>query len=114
MSWVEELKPDDEVEVEIIYPQAYIDHNVSTIRRYSAAISNICKGHALLGDDETEFLVYGMTVIQVITIEEAMRHYGIEMVHESGKLPDGTRWTYFYADLKGLRENLENGEFEAM
>jgi hypothetical protein len=41
-----------------------------------------------------------------------MRHFGIEMTHESGKLPDGTRYTYFYADLTGLKEILENGELE--
>ena len=39
MSWVEELKPDDEVEVEIIYPKAYVDHNIFTMRRYAKRIT---------------------------------------------------------------------------
>ena len=112
MGWVEELKPDDEVEVEIIYPQAYIDYNVSTMRRYAAGISNICKGYALLGEDETEFLVFGMTIVQVVSTEEVLKRFGIEMVHEHGHLPSGKRWTYFYADLKGLKEKLESGEFD--
>lgn len=110
MSWVEELKPDDEVEVEIIYPKAYVEHNVSTMRRYAAGISNICKGYALLGETETEFLVFGMTVVQVITIEEVMRQFGIELEHDNGKLQDGTRWTCFYADLRGLIEKMKEGE----
>ena len=112
MGWVEELKPDDEVEVEIIYPKFYVDHSVSTMRRYAAGISNICKGYALLGEDETEFLVFGMTTVQVISIEEILKGFGIEMMHEHGRLPNGERWTYFYADLKGLKERLENGELE--
>ena len=112
MGWVEELKPDDEVEVEIIYPQAYVDHNMSTIKKYSAGISYLCRGAAVLGEENTEFLVYGMTVVQVITIEEAMKKFGIEMEHEMGRLPDGTRWTYFFVDLRGLLEKIENGELE--
>ena len=114
MGWVEELKPDDEVKVEIIYPPEYVEYSLKTIRQYASGISHLCKGAAILGDDDTEFLVCGMTVLQVITIEEIMRRFGVEMEHESGKLSDGTRWTYFYADLKGLKENLENGEFEAV
>ena len=112
MGWVEDLKPDDEVEIEIIYPQFYVDHNISTMRRYAAGISNICKGYALLGETETEFLVFGMTVVQVITIEETMRQFGIELAHENGKLPDGTRYTYFYADLHRLIKKMEEEENE--
>ena len=112
MGWVEELNPDEEVEVEIIYPKAYVDHNISTMRRYAAGISNICKGYALLGETETEFLVFGMTVVQVITIEEAMLQFGIKLEHENGKLPDGTRFTYFYADLQDLIKKMEEGEIE--
>ena len=112
MSWVENLKPDDEVEVEIIYPRAYVEACLGTIRRYSQGIACLCKGAAVLGEDETEFLVYGMLTVQVLTIESAMRCFGIELTHESGRLPDGTRWTYFYADLKGLKKKMEAGEFE--
>lgn len=112
MGWVEELKPDEEVEVEIIYPQAYVDHNMATMKKYAAGISSICKGYAILGEDETEILVFGMTVVQVISIEEVMKQFGIEMTHELGKLPNGDRWTYFYADLRGLKEKMESGELE--
>ena len=114
MSWVEELKPDDEVEVEIIYPKAYVDHNVSTMRRYAAGISSICKGYALLGEDETEFLVFGMTIVQVVSIEEIFKGFGIEMAHEHGHLPNGERWTYFYCDLRGLKEKMEEGEIDGL
>jgi hypothetical protein len=112
MSWVEDLKPDDDVTVEIIYPPEYIKYCMSTIKKFTSGVATLCKGAAILGDDDTEFLVYGMTVLQVITIEEIMRHFGIEMEHDMGKLSDGTRWTYFYCDIRGLREMLENGELE--
>lgn len=112
MSWVENLKPDDEVEVEIIYPRAYVEACLSTIRKYAKGIACLCKGAAVLGEDFTEFLVFDILTMQVITIEETMKLFGIDLTHESGRLPDGQRWTYFYADLTGLKEKLENGEFE--
>ena len=34
------------------------------------------------------------------------------MEHEHGKLPDGSRWTYFYADVRGLKEKLKEGDFD--
>jgi hypothetical protein len=64
----------------------------------------------LLGDDETEFLVFDMMVVQVVTVEEAMKQFGIELTHEMGVTDSGKRWTYFYADLKGLRKKMESGE----
>lgn len=112
MSWVEELKPDDEITVDIIFPKEYVDYNMSTIKRYSSGISHICKGVVLLGKDETEFLVYGMTIVQIVTLEEALLEFGIELTHEVGTLSDGTRWAYFYADLSGLKELMENGIFD--
>ena len=104
------FEKDDELSVEIRFPKAYVDHNISTMQKFSAGISHLCKGAALLGEDETEFLVFGMTIMQVVTIEEAMKNFGIEMTHDSGKLEDGKRWTYFYADIKELRRRLENDE----
>lgn len=112
MGWVEELKPEDDVKVEIIYPRRYVEHNLSTIKRYSSGVAHTCKGAVLLGEDETEFLVFGMSVLQVYTVEEAMKHFGIEMTHEIGRLPNGEQWVYFYADLKGLKEKMENGELD--
>ena len=109
MGWVEELKPDDDVEVEIIYPEFYIEHNLTTMRRYAAGISNICKGYALLGEDAAEFIVFGLTVVQVYSLEEVLKRYGIEMEHEHGLMPDGSRWTYFYADITKLKQYLEEG-----
>jgi hypothetical protein len=110
MSWVEELKPDDEVKVEILYPTEYVDKCTKTMRQYASGISHLCKGAMLLGEEETEFLVFGMTVMQVISIEEIMRQFGVDMTHDMGKLENGTSWTYFYCDLHGLKEMFEEGE----
>ena len=105
------FEKDDELSVEIRFPKPYVDYNMASMRRFSAGISHLCKGAALLGEDETEFLVFGMTIMQVVTIEEAMKNFGIEMAHDSGKLENGQRWAYFYADLRGLKEKMESGEF---
>lgn len=112
MSWVENLKPEDDVTVEIIYPAEYVEYSTNTMRRFAKGIACLCKGAALLGDDETEFLVFGMTVVQVITIEEAFHQFGVELTHEMGWTENGEHWTYFYADLKGLCEKLESGDVE--
>lgn len=112
MSWVEELKPEDEIKVEIIYPREYVEQSMATIHKYSRGIAYLCKGAAVLGDDDTEFLVWGINVLQTSIIEETFKQFGVEMEHEHGKLPDGTRWTYFYCDLQGLREMIENGELD--
>ena len=113
MGWVEELKPEDDVTVEITYPREYVEYSMSTIRKYSRGISYLCKGAAILGDDDAEFWVYDITVLQTSILEEVFRKFGVEMTHEHGKLPDGVRWTYFYADLRGLRKRMnENGEFD--
>lgn len=112
MGWVEELGPDDDVDVKIIFPSAYVERNLSTIKRYTSGVAHTCKGAVLLGEDETEFLVFGMSVLQVYSVEDAMRVFGIEMTHEIGRLPNGEQWVYFYADLKGLKEKMENGELD--
>lgn len=107
MGWVEQLKPDDNVEVEIIYPREYVEYCMKTIRKYSRGMACLCKGAAVLGDDGTEFLVYGITVLQTSILEEVFRKFGVEMEHEHGTLSSGIRWTYFYADVSELRKRLE-------
>ena len=113
MGWVEELEPEDDVTVEIIYPREYVEYSMNTMRKYSRGISYLCKGAAVLGEDDTEFLVFGINVLQTSMIEETFKRFGVEMEHEHGRLSDGTRWTYFYADVKELRKRMdENGEFD--
>ena len=107
MSWVEELKPDDEVEVDIIYPTKYIEHNLSTMKKYSQAAAFYCRAAATLGEDDAEFLMFDMTVMQVYTLESAMKEFGIEMSHDFGFTKNGRSWAYFYADVRGLRKILE-------
>lgn len=114
MSWVEELTPDDEIDVEIVYPDFFVNYNIATMKKYAAAISHLCKGAAILGQSNVEFTVEEITIPQVYSIEDAMKCFGIKMAHKSGKLLDGTRYTYFCADLTGLKEMLENGEFESV
>lgn len=110
MSWVEELTPDDEVQIEIVYPVPYLEYNLSTMKKYSTAAAHYCRAAATLGEDETEFLMFGMTVLQVYTLESAMKKFGIEMTHDFGFTKDGKSWTYFYADVRELKKFLEKDE----
>ena len=113
MSWVEELTPDDEVEVEIIYPFDYVKRCCETMKKYTSGIASLLKGAALLGEDETEFMVWDMTLLQVLILEKAMKKFGVEMTHDFGltEKGDGYSWTYFYADISRLKKILEeNGE----
>jgi hypothetical protein len=107
MSWVEDLKPDDDATVEIIFPKFYVDYNLSTMKKYSQAAAYYCRAAATLGEDETEFLMFDMTVIQVYTLETAMKKFGVEMTHDHGYAKNGHSWTYFYADVRGLKKILE-------
>ena len=68
MSWVEEIGPDDDVEVETILPDFYVNYNRRTMPSYASGISHLCKGAAILGDDDTEFLIYGMTIYQIMAV----------------------------------------------
>ena len=110
MSWVENIGPDDGVKVEIIWPSTYVKKSMDSMKQYSSAIAHLCKGAAILGDDETEFLVYGMTILQIYAAESAMRQFGIEMTHDTGIDDNGERWTYFYCDLRGLKRILEEND----
>lgn len=112
MSWVEELKPDDEVTIEIRFPQEYIDYNIQGMRRYAAGISYLCKGAAILGECEAEFIVYDMTIMQIYSTVDVLKKFGVELVYENGKTPQGRRWTHFIADIRGLKERMENGEID--
>lgn len=111
-SRVENIGPDDEVDVEVIYPPAYVDYNISTIKKYASGISHLCKGAAVMGEDETDFIVWGITVLQTAILEEALHQFGIELEHEHGKLTTGERYTWFYADIRRLKEMLRDGEFD--
>lgn len=109
MSLADEINSSDDLIVEIIYPQFYVDYNMATTRKFSAAIAHYCKAAAVLGQDYTEFGVEGMTVLQVQIIKEAMRKFGIEMEHEI----EGLGQVWFCADVSGLRKLLEEGDFDA-
>lgn len=96
----------NDIKVEIIFPQFYIERSLKTMSRYAGAIAHLCKGAAMLGEDETEFLIFGMTVMQVTTAEEAMEKFGVKMTHDNGWTSNGKRWTYFYADVRELKKRM--------
>lgn len=97
----------DDFNVEIIYPESYIERCCATMRKYTRGIALLLKGKATLGEDNAEFIVWDMTLLQVQALEDAMRMFGIEMTHDFGLCEDGHSWTYFYADISLLRQVLE-------
>ena len=104
-----ELSSDDDIKVEIILPQAYVDYSHATMRKYSMAIALLCKASAVLGESDTEFIIYGMTLVQIQAIEEAMKMFGIELSHINHKVEtNGKTSTWFCADVSGLMELMNN------
>ena len=95
----------EDIQVEIIFPEKYVEYNLKTMPKYASAIAHLCKAGAILGEDEIEFAVEGMTVLQVYTVEKAMKKFGIEMTHDHSPIE-----TVFYADVSGLRKILEGEE----
>lgn len=106
VSWVEELKPEDEVKVEIIYPENYVQYNISTMQKFAQAAMCRCKAAALLEKDEEEFMLHGITVLQMYSLESILKKYGIILTHEWIEI-NGESQPYFYADVTRLRERLE-------
>lgn len=106
MNWVEQLKPDDDVAVEIIWPEEYTKQSLPTMSKYASAIAHLCKAAAILEDGETEFSVFGINVLQTILIETIFEDYGVQLAHEHRVLPSGERYIHFYADVRGLQERL--------
>ena len=49
MSLADGMNSNDELVVEIIYPQFYVDYNMATTRKFSSAIAYYCKAAAVLG-----------------------------------------------------------------
>ena len=98
----------DGVEVEIRLPQAYVDYSHATMKKYSAAIALLCKASAILEEDDTEFVINGMTLVQVQAIEEAMKMFGVDLMHIDHKVDTNCKTsTWFVADVSGLKEILE-------
>lgn len=99
----------DDIKVEIVWPHAYVNYSHATMKKYSAAIALLCKASAVLEEDDTEFVINGMTLIQVQAIEEAMRMFGIEIMHIDHKVDTNCKTsTWFCADVSGLRELMDN------
>lgn len=100
---------EDDIQVEIVLPEFYVEYNKATMSKFASAVSHYCKGAALAGQDVVEFTLQDITVLQTSSIEEVMARFGIVMAHEHG-LTEGRRWTRFVADVKGLKELLSEGE----
>ena len=99
----------EDIEVEILFPEELVAHCMATTKRFSSAIAYYCKAAAALGQDETEFGVSGMSVLQVGPIEDAMQLFGVKMEHEIERV-DGENLVWFYADISELRKRLEEVE----
>jgi len=102
------IEPFDDVKVEIIFPEKYLEDNVKTMKKFAAAAAHYCKAAALLGENMAIFTLSGISVLQTYSLEEALKVYGVEMTHELYRA-DGKTHACFYADVRGLKEKLEGG-----
>lgn len=98
----------EDIQVEIIYPEKYVQRNLETIKQFAGAAAHYCKAAAILGQDDTSFMLVDISVLQVYSLEKAMKTYGIEMMHQIYCI-DGKTCAYFYADVRGLKRLLEGG-----
>lgn len=103
------IEPSDDIKVEIIFPEKYVENNVKTMKKFSAAAAHYCKAAALLGENMTIFTLSGISVLQTYSLEEALKVYGVEMIHELYRM-DGKTCACFFADVRGLKEKLEGGD----
>lgn len=103
------IDPSDDIKVEIIFPEKYLEDNVKTMKKFSAAAAHYCKAAALLGENMTIFTLSGISVLQTYSLEEALKVYGVEMIHELYRM-DGKTYACFFADVRGLKEKLEGGD----
>ena len=99
------IDPSDDIEVEIIFPERYLENNVKTMKKFAAAAAHYCKAAALLGENMTIFTLSGISVLQTYSLEEALKVYGVKMIHELYRM-DGKTCACFYADVCGLKEKL--------
>lgn len=96
----------EDIQVEIIFPEKYVQRNLETMKQFAGAAAHYCKAAAILGHDDTSFVLEDISVLQVYSLEDVMRAYGIKMAHEIRR--EGNKsWTYFYADIRGLKKLLE-------
>ena len=103
------IEPSDDIKVEIIFPEKYLEDNVKTMKKFAAAAAHHCKAAALLGENMTIFTLSGISVLQTYSLEEALKVYGVEMIHELYRM-DGKTCACFFADVRGLKEKLEGGD----
>ena len=57
------IDPSDDIKVEIIFPEKYLEDNVKTMKKFSAAAAHYCKAAALLGENMTIFTLSGISVL---------------------------------------------------
>lgn len=103
------IEPSDDIKVEIIFPEKYLEDNVKTMKKFAAAAAHHCKAAALLGENTTIFTLSGISVLQTYSLEEALKVYEVEMTHDLYRA-DGKTCACFYADVRGLKEKLGGGD----
>lgn len=99
----------DDVKVEIIYPEPYVKKITSTIGKFSQAVAFLCKAVAILGEDKTSFRLKDISVLQVHVLERVFRKYGVIIEYELERV-DGQTVAYIFADVSELRRRMEEEE----
>ena len=96
----------DDIKVEIIYPEPYVKKITSTIGKFSQAVALLCKAAAILGEDKTSFRLKDISVLQVHVLERVYRKFGVVIEHELERV-DGQTIAYIFADVSEFRRRME-------
>ena len=97
----------EDIQVEIIFPEKYVQRNLETMKQFAGAAAHYCKAAVILGQDDTFFTLVDISVLQVYSLEEAMKTYGIQMIHQIYCV-EGKTCARFYADVRELKKLLES------
>ena len=100
---------DEDIKVEIIWPQEYVDKNLSTMGKFTSAVLLLCRAAVVLGQEEYAFVLEDISVVQIYALTETVKKYGIELEHIIYR-EDGMTCADFYANVRGFRKYLEESD----
>lgn len=75
------MHEDEIFSVKIMLPRKYIKQCLETMNLYARTAALYCKAAKLEGKEEVVFTLPKIKVLQVKGVEDALRQYGVDIVH---------------------------------
>lgn len=102
MGQLEQSNPEEEIKVEILYPKEYTSQSLLTMKQWSAMVMHICQYAKLRNQDQINFVLVGLTVLQVYALKQSMLYYGISLIHQIKRV-NNLNFVWFNANLTNLK-----------